>query len=561
MGNSSSYKLNSGPRSAYEANDDTSRPRKSDPTNVEVAKMLRKQSMFLEKIDGICESVITKHLCNGNESLGRCIFRQMCSFVTNSSELLPYLSVEQFIKGANQFISLISDGDQLKFYINGFADGDQITREQFLALVRAAHELSHVHSPEFGSREANALLDAAMPNKKSVGVSYLCKWCLQHCHRLVHWMHRHIANRVFSPSFSSPSLLEDPNATLLKPEPPSRKVSTHSMGPPLNSSSLGSSFKNISSEDKSSVTRTVSVPAHNSTDIANKSVSLWTLPVMKLSSGLSYSAELMQQLDEARDEADADTPVLDSNESSSLNPSLVWLLTCSLPLTYTKHQPLDEPRKVRRSSLPVMSFIHTLLSTGRPRHWEPLYFSDRDGLGVNRFEVHVFNYRGPTLTIFTAQDDDVAFCLALDEEWKDSKNFWGGEDCCLLQIRPKYKIVERGEKLMYFNLTWRGFPTGVQVGDNYESRALTVNKEMNQFQHHNIPYKLGSIEVWGCGSQQIRENQKEFKKRQAKDVEIRRKVKITTSEWAEHPDRYLLELAGGRTSYADYKTQPSQPPA
>ena len=36
----------------------------------------------------------------------------------------------------------------------------------------------------------------------------------------------------------------------------------------------------------------------------------------------------------------------------------------------------------------------------------------------------------------------MVFCLAIDQEWKDSKNFWGEEECRLLQIRPQYKVIE-----------------------------------------------------------------------------------------------------------------------
>ena len=78
----------------------------------------------------------------------------------------------------------------------------------------------------------------------------------------------------------------------------------------------------------------------------------------------------------------------------------------------------------------------------QPQHWEPLYISDRDGLGMNRFQHHVFNYRGPTLAFFTVHDSTIVFCIALDQEWKDSKNFWGNEDCRLMQIRPQYRELE-----------------------------------------------------------------------------------------------------------------------
>lgn len=45
-----------------------------------------------------------------------------------------------------------------------------------------------------------------------------------------------------------------------------------------------------------------------------------------------------------------------------------------------------------------------------------------------------------------------------------------------------------------------------------------------------------------------REKQLEIKKWQVKEAEKQRVVKLSTSEWLDHPDRYLLELAG-RASY------------
>lgn len=45
-----------------------------------------------------------------------------------------------------------------------------------------------------------------------------------------------------------------------------------------------------------------------------------------------------------------------------------------------------------------------------------------------------------------------------------------------------------------------------------------------------------------------RERQLEIKKWQVKEAEKQRIVKLSASDWIDHPDRYLLELAG-RASY------------
>lgn len=46
----------------------------------------------------------------------------------------------------------------------------------------------------------------------------------------------------------------------------------------------------------------------------------------------------------------------------------------------------------------------------------------------------------------------------------------------------------------------------------------------------------------------FRENQLDVKKWEVKEAERNRAIKMSASEWLDHPDRYLLELAG-RPSY------------
>lgn len=59
-----------------------------------------------------------------------------------------------------------------------------------------------------------------------------------------------------------------------------------------------------------------------------------------------------------------------------------------------------------------------------------------------------------------------------------------------------------------------------------------------------IPYNLERIEVWGCGDPANKEQQLEIKKWQVKEAERQRSVKLSADDWLDHPDRYLLELAG-----------------
>lgn len=56
------------------------------------------------------------------------------------------------------------------------------------------------------------------------------------------------------------------------------------------------------------------------------------------------------------------------------------------------------------------------------------------------------------------------------------------------------------------------------------------------------------MQVYGCGDRQIRDIQLDIKKWQVTEAERQRTVKLTSSDWIDHPDRYLLEL-GGRPQY------------
>lgn len=85
---------------------------------------------------------------------------------------------------------------------------------------------------------------------------------------------------------------------------------------------------------------------------------------------------------------------------------------------------------------------------------------------------------------------------------------------------------------------------------------LVVQREnCPQMEYQTVPYGLTSIEVWGCGDQTQRETQLDIKRWQVKEAERQRCVKLSASDWLDHPDRYLLELAG-RPQYNNGHGQP-----
>jgi hypothetical protein len=112
----------------------------------------------------------------------------------------------------------------------------------------------------------------------------------------------------------------------------------------------------------------------------------------------------------------------------------------------------------------------------------------------------------------------------------------------------------------------------VRAGSDPRKPTLIVNDGFTQVEYKGIPYPLCSVEVWGCGASQsryenqpwvlcilliklciFREQQLDIKKWQVKQAERQRQVKLSASDWVDHPDRYLLEL-GGRPTYAEQGT-------
>lgn len=256
-----------------------------------------------------------------------------------------------------------------------------------------------------------------------------------------------------------------------------------------------------------------------------------------------------------------DTPVLerdivfpssDNQDSDILPVSEVWLLSSSLPLLYTKPSQHPHSPSCLSNGFSSQAILAKMLGSIYPSHWTLIFNSDEHGLGANRFTHHVFGYRGPTLTFLRGQEG-VQFCIAADSEWQESHHFWGGEECAVIQILPLYSIVQLGAKMMYLNTSIRGYPKGLHAGLDPRKPIIEVDDGFTIVKYHAIPYPLVSVQVWGCGTQQSRETQLDVKKWEVKQAEKQRKVKLTPDDWVDHPDRYLLELAG-RPTYT-----PSQP--
>lgn len=249
------------------------------------------------------------------------------------------------------------------------------------------------------------------------------------------------------------------------------------------------------------------------------------------------------------------TPVLEKSEPltcadqqlhSMLPLSQVWILATTLPPLYTRPTQHSPPNG---NGAPHSSYFSKFLQLSCPSHWTLLYNSNQDGLGANRFLHHVLSYKGPTLTFLRGESDNV-FCIGATSEWHESHQYWGAQDCIILQILPLYRVIEKGPKLIYLNTSIRGYPLGIRAGSDPRKPALDINSDLSQMTYAGAPYTLYSVEVWGCGDIKSRETQLDIKQWQVKQAEKQRNIKMSAKEWIDHPDRYLLEMAG-RTNYVD----------
>ncbi|KAG7303287.1 hypothetical protein JYU34_011763 [Plutella xylostella] len=253
--------------------------------------------------------------------------------------------------------------------------------------------------------------------------------------------------------------------------------------------------------------------------------------------------EISTHLESSSSGVELATPVLErgawgAGAGGALCPSASWLLAAALPPLYSRPHKAPDPQAAGSFSTAWLARLVCAV----PSHWVPLYSSHEHGLGANRFLHHTTGYRGATVVLLQA--GPLVAVLAAPSEWRETHQYWGSPDCVLLQLYPTFSIIERGGKMLYLNTSIRGYPKGLRAGSDPRAPKLCVNEDFDQLTYLNTPYPLDAIEVWGCGDHSSRETQLEIKKWQVKEAERQRHIKISAADWIEHPDRYLLEMAG-----------------
>ncbi|CAH1801060.1 unnamed protein product [Owenia fusiformis] len=251
------------------------------------------------------------------------------------------------------------------------------------------------------------------------------------------------------------------------------------------------------------------------------------------------------------------------NGTCILDLGALWLLTCVLPLTYTTSDLTGDSQSVTHVQNP-------LAGAAISSPWHNLYSSNDHGLSMNRFQNHVFSYRGPTVSVISFEGGH-SFAVAVDEEWREGSSRWGQETstlitCIFHELQPQFRFMKAGAGLMYYNQNNRNLPRCIQVGCDSKSLVLVIDTDFTTVTYYGVQYKLYniespimvcninctvlSIEVWGCGGNDVRGDQEKQKQWERKEAQKHAQRKLKLEDWRDNPDKQLLELGGVSTEHA-----------
>ncbi|KAL5292495.1 hypothetical protein ACFFRR_011353 [Megaselia abdita] len=211
-------------------------------------------------------------------------------------------------------------------------------------------------------------------------------------------------------------------------------------------------------------------------------------------SGLELSTPVLDIKNPFSDSSSSSTSDAHSHKiDDSLMPlSQAWLLAGTLPPLYSRPQAVSSPTANKSTSSAVQIFKNKLAMI--PSHWALLYDSDDHGVGANRFLHHVLGYRGPTLVLLHTRDDQT-YLIASPNEWKETHLYTGSEGCVVIQLLPKFVILEKKPNILYLNTSIRGYPKGLRAGADPRKPILSVDEHFEKIDIKGIQHELISIEV------------------------------------------------------------------
>lgn len=475
-----------------------------------LGKILAKKCDDERGINGVTGDVFARYVFPKFPDLGMKLFQ----YLRHSSRAkTDHLGVTAFRQQCEKFLGILDDSVILESYVKMFGDlNDQnelIKPENLKELLRTCYNLSmstYQDGPQscrLLDRTLNSVVQSCFFSKESLSSGYICRWLENNVPRLV---------------------------------PPIHKYCVHA---------LSTSHRTIIDKNmKNNSDTVVSISAINAGE-SSYGLELQTPILEKASPNFAANGATGTTSNPGKPltQADRERMII---QQPLLPLSEAWLLAGALPQIYSRPQSIQSPHNASSTNLASQVFMAKLLSM-MPSHWTLLYDSRQDGAGTNRFLHHVLGYRGPNLVLFRC-DDDLLFCVANAQEWRETHLYYGSEDSCCVQLLPKFVMLEQKPKSLYLNTHIRGYPKGLRAGSDPRKPILIVDEHFEKLEHRGLQHKILSIEVWGCGNTQQREVQLDIKNWQIKEAERQRTVKLTAADWIDHPDRYLLEL-GGRQNY------------
>lgn len=197
--------------------------------------------------------------------------------------------------------------------------------------------------------------------------------------------------------------------------------------------------------------------------------------------------------------------------SDIVSPMQMWYLQCCLPVSFF-------PKNAQSKDGSQKETINS--------SWSLLYSSAVHGISVNRFENNVFDYRGPTVSVFQLTDKSI-FVLVTEETWRHSATRFGGS-AQLFEMSPGLKRFSSFSPI-YCNFKIRSAAFGISFAER-----MKIDKEMSN---------VFAVEVWGCAPTDALLDQQKLRAWQSKQAEKNKKVPLP-GNWDDNPDKTILEMAG-----------------
>ncbi|KAI8638140.1 TLD-domain-containing protein [Parasitella parasitica] len=289
----------------------------------------------------------------------------------------------------------------------------------------------------------------------------------------------------------------------------------------------------------------------------------------------------------------------------TFSPHLFKPLQSLVTKTFAYYEKSNQTRLLPKDQTPtpceteILSPLYTtLLSWSLPeeilitKQWTRLYSADKDGFSMNRFESHVFKYPGPTLFVMRVdavstphaigsrkhsveqqQHRSMVIGAYITQPWKNSKHFWGTNQCFLFELDPSFDIfhpiinqkgVENNDHYIYYHHEF-GIGFGSTTGSSqtrqfiislkntlqegtYQNEAYPSQPSFESAiisrKHQDFYYQFDTedIEVFGLGNEKDRE--KQAKEWQFDKQEAARRAGLNLRQSDGQLDKELLKMAG-----------------